>query len=61
MAGNAFEIWIAFYEAAEDFILLLVSWLKRNAVFPVTLGVVIFVLPKMVWFNTEKDIYIRQA
>ena len=61
MAGNAFEIWIAFYEAAEDFVLLFVSWLKRNTVFPVTLGMVILIFPEMVWFDAEKYIYIRQT
>ena len=61
MTGNAFQVRISRSERLKHFILLLVTWLQRNVVFPVSLTVVILIPPEMIRLRSEEHIHIRQA
>ncbi len=61
VAGDAADVGIALDEVLEHFVLLLVAGLEGNAVLPVTLGVVIFVLPQVVGLDAQEHVHIGKA
>ena len=61
MPRNTGKIRIAFHKTLEDFILLLISRLERDPVFPVAFAVVVFILPEMIRLDAEQHIHVRQA
>ena len=61
MARDALDIGVTLNEVLEDFVLLLVAGLQGDAVFPVALGVVVFVLPQVVGLDAQQHVHIGQA
>ena len=61
MAGDTLNVGVALNEALENLILLFITGLQGNTVLPITLAVVVFILPQMVGFDTEEYVHIGKA
>ncbi len=61
MAGNALEVGVTVDEMLENFVLLLIAGLQGDAVLPVTLSMILFVLPQVVRLDAEQYINVGQA
>ena len=61
MAGNALEVGVTVDEMLENFVLLLIAGLQGDAVLPVALSMILFVLPQVVRLDAEQYINVGQA
>ena len=61
MPGDALDVGIALDEVLEYLVLGFVAGLQGNAVLPVALRMVVFILPQVVGLDAQQDINVRQA